>query len=290
MSKSVKVGDDGVCSLQDAIRTSVARTRSRSINEWSHVHSSSKNLRIAYHDVECNIVPGGHPLTLNKNPDISGSLMMGNTLTGTAGSASGGKTPYTYSCQWRIAADSGGPWTDINGPLTPSHGEVTHLIKEAEMGKHYKLQTTITDADGEKVVGTSGPWGPVQAVHAVINPFTTPVDLHAGNWNTYNVYGVVAYNASWMVHYKDATDVWRMMPENTQYKDIINTEYSNLNLATCSWEEQPTSGDKKVILTLGTSPTSAGGISVPFKFTLDDVYQSQSTRVESQLVINFTSL
>ena len=233
------------------------------------------------------------PLVVLNDGSITGRLLMGDTLTGNAGEATGGLKPYSYSCQWLTSyASSNSPWTPTGDNGVPVNGKVYHTILDTEMSKYFRLDTTITDANGDKVVTNSPTWGPVQTVYPVINPFTTPVDLLPGFATAYDIFGVVAYSASWRVSYKDATDVWREMPENTSYVNVLNNEYPNLNLSTCSWAEldRPTGSDVQARLTIGTEFTSAGGITIPFKFELDDTYQSQNARATAELVVNFVAL
>src|ERR671937_572969 len=107
------------------------------------------------------------PPTSVATPAVSGSPVVGETLTGTSG-AWVGPGPITYSYQWRRCHAAGESCTDIFGAVGPSY-----VVTPADAGATLRLVVTARNAYGS-ASATSAPAGPVTNPQAAPPPPPPP--------------------------------------------------------------------------------------------------------------------
>jgi phage baseplate assembly protein gpV len=86
--------------------------------------------------------PADVPLLAGTAPTITGSLVVGSTLTAAGGTATAGKPPITYTYRWERAAAATGPWSTITGATGN-----TYVLTAADAGKFLRVVAVATDAN-----------------------------------------------------------------------------------------------------------------------------------------------
>lgn len=71
---------------------------------------------------------------------VSGGLAVGNTLTATAGTATGGTSPYTYAVRWQRSFNGTSGWFDTGATGT------NYTIVQADAGYYVRAVATATDS------------------------------------------------------------------------------------------------------------------------------------------------
>ena len=108
------------------------------------------NLRVGSSSVYIDsVVTAVDPISVSPG-SISGSPAVGNTLTYTIGSASGGTGGYTYSYVWKNSDGT------VLATDTPSY-----VITSAEIGKSVYVELTVTDSSGASDSADTASVGPV---------------------------------------------------------------------------------------------------------------------------------
>ena len=82
------------------------------------------------------------PLLAGTPPTITGSLVVGATLTAAGGTATAGKPPISYTYRWERAAAATGPW----GAITGATGS-TYVLAAADAGKFLRVVAVATDSN-----------------------------------------------------------------------------------------------------------------------------------------------
>jgi hypothetical protein len=85
-------------------------------------------------------------------PTISGSPVVGQTLTGDPGTWSGTQ-PITFTYQWRICNASGGNCSAIAGATSR-----TYVLRQSDVGSSLRFRATARNANGTEIA-TSAPTG-----------------------------------------------------------------------------------------------------------------------------------
>jgi hypothetical protein len=95
-------------------------------------------------------------------PAISGDVLVGGTLTATAGSWSGSTGAYAY--QWQYSRDNGASWRNVNGATGAT-------FREDSTFEHTLVRVQVTAATSSgSATATSRPVGPVGTAPIVVAP------------------------------------------------------------------------------------------------------------------------
>ena len=92
---------------------------------------------------------------------ISGTATVGQTLTATAATYTGGKGSITTNLIFQVSDTGSGGWTFLAGnPGTPSGGTATFTLTSAQSGKYIRASYQVTDDEATHTSNSSGT-GPV---------------------------------------------------------------------------------------------------------------------------------
>lgn len=99
---------------------------------------------------------GGDPPVNTVAPTISGSTVVGNTLSGTNGTWTGDPT-IVYTYQWQRSDDGGAPWVDVSGAESIDYT----TVDPADLNDYFRLAVIGTNSFGfdigySNVIGTIG--------------------------------------------------------------------------------------------------------------------------------------
>ncbi len=127
------------------------------------------------------------PPSNTEAPSISGTGIVGTTLSGTDGTWQGGADPLTYTYQWLDCNTAGGDCDPIVGATDP-----TYVVATADIGDTIELQVTAADG-AATAMATSAPQGPIvgATIPTDVSPPTiagTPTEqrtltVQPGNWS-----------------------------------------------------------------------------------------------------------
>lgn len=205
------------------------------------------------------IVPGVAP-TFTNAPAISGTAVVGNTLSGTA-SASAYPAP-TLSYQWEYATSSSGAYTAIGGATS-----TVYLIPTTYVGDYLEFVTIATNAFGSTTLSSS-PTSQVIAtpVNTSAPTFSSASSTTFGGYNfTYAGAQLTASPGSWTGSGLTYSYQWQQQLDDS-------STWSNISGATSS-TYTPTSiqlgGDIRVVVTASnsTSATSSPDAVTASSFT-----------------------
>ena len=168
----------------------------------------SADLGTFYVEYQFSKISGGPVLkrTVNALPDaavavsfgttssISGAATVGETLTATAATYTGGIGTVSTNLIFQVSNTGSGGWSFLAGnPDTASGGTATYTIQAGDSGKYIRASYQVTDDDGTVSSNTSGT-GPIAATFAtrVANAtlsYAVTVEVDGGGSNVYALNG-----------------------------------------------------------------------------------------------------
>jgi hypothetical protein len=86
-----------------------------------------------------DVVSGGNAPTSTARPTITGTAVVGDELTATNGTWTGGATSFAY--QWQRCDSAGGPCADVSGATGRVYG-----VRTADVGKRLRVEVTARNA------------------------------------------------------------------------------------------------------------------------------------------------
>ena len=192
------------------------------------------------------------PLENVTKSSTTGGTTLGDTLTGTPATWTGGEPPVEEISQWQRSDDGTAftgftPWVDITEP-------VTYTTVEADNGKYLRLASKATDANGV-VYGSGNNIGPMtpQAI-AVTEPTIMTNGTFSNPTNAYLHETLTMYPATMVGGYGGITYQYRL-----QSMDAGTDTWTNLTgwVTTVPVHEvdQSDEGDKLRFQTKGTDTT-----------------------------------
>ena len=120
------------------------------------------------------VVAAAVPLATGTVHAPTGGLHVGDALTWTVGTSTGGVVPVAHSSQLQSSADGATGWANVGAAITTGNGSYTLLA--GDEGKYFRVVDTITDstpATPASVTDTSTTVGPVLGNFAVAAPTIT---------------------------------------------------------------------------------------------------------------------
>jgi chitodextrinase len=157
--------------------------------------------------------PAPIPPSNTSPPTISGSAVVGQTLTGDNGTWSG-TDPITYTVQWRRCNQSGGGCSDIGGATlqtyTLTSADIAKTIRFAVTASNSAGSSTATSSATAIVVDSSPPSPPTNLSATAIGPNRIDLSWTASSDNV----GVAGYTI-----YRGGTQVATVSSTTTTYSD-----------------------------------------------------------------------
>lgn len=92
--------------------------------------------------------------TNSVEPSVTGSTVVGQTLTGTNGTWSG-TSPITFSYQWVRCGSNGGAPDGSNCPNISGATSTTYTLQSSERGRRIRLRVKASNSAGSKIVASN---------------------------------------------------------------------------------------------------------------------------------------